>query len=242
MVTVAEIREKCKKEYFSFSNRLIHEIGFYFTKPFINTPITSNQITLVWLLLGLAGAVMLSFGTYKWMLIGILTYHIGNFFDCVDGNLARYRNKSTLKGQYMEQISHHITIPAILCGFAIGTFRMTNNVLSLYLGGVMVGAFLFAKLFNLNLMSYKPELREKVAKIVDQLNPKKRSKWSVSIFSFVRIEHPLNLMFFSILLNQPLIGVGCYAFLHTVEMVKKLTTTLVKLQKVDDERVQSKQQ
>lgn len=235
MVSIQEIREKCKKQYFGFSNRLIHEIGFYFTKPFINTRITSNQVTLLWLFFGLAGAVMLSIGTYKWMLIGILTYHIGNFFDCVDGNLARYRNKSTLKGQYLEQISHHITITAILSGLTIGTFRMTNNMISLYLGGIMVGTFIFAKLFNLNLMSYKVELRDRVAQIVDQLNPRKRSKFSIFVFSFVRIEHPLNLMFFTILLNQPLVGLGCYAFLHTVEMFKKLATTLIKLQKADDE-------
>ncbi|MDO8511638.1 MAG: CDP-alcohol phosphatidyltransferase family protein [Nanoarchaeota archaeon] len=235
MVSIQEIRQKCKKQYFGFSNRLIHEIGFYFTKPFINTSITSNQVTLLWLFFGLAGAVMLSIGTYKWMLIGILTYHIGNFFDCVDGNLARYRNKSTLKGQYLEQISHHITITAILSGLTIGTFRMTQNTLSLYLGGMMVGTFIFAKLFNLNLMSYKAELRDRVARIVDQLNPRKRSKFSIFVFSFVRIEHPLNLMFFCILLNQPFIGLACYAVLHTVEMIKKLATTLIMLQKADDD-------
>lgn len=235
MVTIQEIREKCKKEYWGFSNRLVHEIGFYFTKPFINTPITSNQVTLFWLLLGLVGAVLLATGTYKWMLLGIIIYHLGHFFDCVDGNLARYRNKSTLKGQYLEQIAHHITIISVLCGLTIGTFRMTNNTLSLYLGGIAIGAFVFAKLFNLNLISYKGEQRERVAEIMNQLNPRKRGKFTIFVFGFVRIEHPLNLLFFTILLNQSLVGLGCYAFLHTMEMVKKLATTLIKLQKADDD-------
>lgn len=234
MVTIQEIREKCKKEYWGFSNRLVHEVGFYFTKPFINTPITSNQVTLFWLFLGLVGAVLLSTGAYRWMLLGIIVYHLGHFFDCVDGNLARYRNKSTLKGQYLEQIAHHITIISVLCGLTVGTFKITNDVRSLYVGGVAVGAFVFAKLFNLNLISYKGEQRERVAEIMTQLNPRKRSKFTIFIFGFVRIEHPLNLMFFTILLNQPFIGLGCYAVLHTVEMVKKLATTLIKLQKADD--------
>ncbi|MDP3698764.1 MAG: CDP-alcohol phosphatidyltransferase family protein [Nanoarchaeota archaeon] len=235
MVTINELREKCKKEYWGFSNKLVHEIGFYFTKPFINTPITSNQVTLFWLFLGLAGAVLLSTGLYKWMLLGIVIYHLGHFFDCVDGNLARYRNKSTLKGQYLEQIAHHITIIAVLCGLTLGTYKMTNDLRSLYLGGIAVGAFVFAKLFNLNLISYKGEQRERVAEIMTQLNPRKRSKLTVFIFGFVRIEHPLNLMFFCILLNQPFVGLACYAAMHTIEMVKKLATTLIKLQKADDD-------
>src|SRR3989338_3449733 len=215
MVTIQEIREKCKKEYWGFSNRLVHEIGFYFTKPFINTPITSNQVTLFWLFLGLVGAALLSTGVYKWMLLGIVIYHLGHFFDCVDGNLARYRNKPSLKGQYLEQIAHHITIISVLCGLTVGTF-------------------VFAKLFNINLISYKAELRERVAEIMTQLNPRKRGKFTIFVFGFVRIEHPLNLMFFCILLNQPLVGLGCYAFMHVIEMIKKLATTLIMLQKADD--------
>lgn len=238
MVSINELREKCKKEYWGFSNRLVHEIGFYFTKPFINTPITSNQVTVFWLFLGLVGAVLLSTGQYKWMLLGIGIYHLGHFFDCVDGNLARYRNKPSLKGQYLEQIAHHITILAVLCGLTVGTWRMTDNILSLYVGMVMVGAFVFAKLFSINLISYKPALRERVAEIMDQLNPRKRSKFTIFVFGFVRIEHPLNLMFFCILLNQPLVGLAAYAFLHTVEMIKKLITTLIKLQKADDQALQ----
>jgi len=240
MVTVKEIRQKCKKEYWSFLHRLTHEVGFYFTKPLINTRITSNQVTLFWLFLGLVGGVMLSVGKYKWMLMGIIIFHFGIFFDSVDGNLARYRNKPTLKGQYLEQIAHHITIIAVLCGLTIGTYRMTNNVLSLYIGAVTVGTFVFAKLFSLNLISYKPELRERVAGIMDQLNPRKRGKLTIFVFSFVRIEHPLNLMFFTILVNQPLVGLACYAVLHTVEMTNKLATTLIKLQKADDEGIMQK--
>jgi len=236
MVTIQEIREKCKKEYWGFSNRLVHEAGFYFTKPFINTRITSNQVTLFWLFLGLVGAAMLSTGKYKWMLLGIIIYHLGHFFDCVDGNLARFRNKSTLKGQYLEQIAHHITIIAVLCGLTVGAWRIAGNY-ALYAGGVAVGTFVFAKLFNLNLISYKGEQRGRVAEIMTQLNPRKRSKLTIFIFGFVRIEHPLNLMFFCILFNQPFVGLACYAVMHTVEMVKKLATTLIKLQKADDETV-----
>ena len=237
MVTIPEIREKCKKEYWGLPNQLVHEVGFYFTKPFINTRITSNQVTLIWLFLGLVGAVMLSIGEYKWMLIGIIIYHLGHFFDCVDGNLARYRNKSTLKGQYLEQIAHHITIIAVLCGLTIGTYKMNNDILSFYVGGIAIGAFVFAKLFNLNLISYKGEQRERVAEIMNQLNPRKRGKFTVSVFGLVRIEHPLNLLFFTILLSQPFIGLPSYAVLHTLEMVKKLATTLIKLQKADNEHL-----
>src|SRR3989344_406147 len=212
MVTIAELREKCKKEYWGFSNRF----------------------TLFWLFLGLVGAALLSTGVYKWMLLGIVIYHLGHFFDCVDGNLARYRNKPSLKGQYLEQIAHHITIISVLCGLTVGTFKMTGNLWSLYLGGTAVGAFVFAKLFNINLISYKAELRERVAEIMTQLNPRKRGKFTIFVFGFVRIEHPLNLMFFCILLNQPLVGLGCYAFMHVIEMIKKLATTLIMLQKADD--------
>jgi len=236
MVTVSELRQRCKKEYWGFYNRAMHEVGFYLTKVFINTPVTSNQITVVWLLMGIAGGILLATGIYKWMLLGIVIYHLGHFFDCVDGNLARYRNKSTVKGIYLEQISHHITIIIVLAGLSIGVFNMMQNWLWLYVGCILVFSFIFAKLFSSNLSYYKGESRDKVEKLIYGTNPRARGKLTSTFFSLIRVEHPLNLMFWLILFNLTHVALSLYAFLFFAEMLRKLIVTLSTLQKIDDEK------
>lgn len=233
MVTLKEIRQKCRKDYWCTWNRLVHEVGFYFTRIFINTRITSNQVTVIWLLLGLIGGIFLARGTYKWMLLGIVLYHLGHFFDCVDGDLARYRNKSSVKGIYLEQISHYITIVAVLIGLTIGVFRSLQNFLWLYIGGILIFSFVFAKLFSVNLSNYKNESRDKVEKIIYESNPRVRNKITSFIFALVRIEHPLNLLFLLILFGFPHIAILIYSALFFFEMCQKLIVNLIKLEKID---------
>jgi len=236
MVTIPELRKKCKKEYWGFYNKLVHEVGFYLTKLFINTRITSNQITVLWLVMGIVGGILLSTGIYQFMLSGIIIYHLGHFFDCVDGNLARYRNKSTVTGIYLEQISHHLTITMILVGLSIGVFKIYHNLLWLYLGVILVFSFIFTKLFTVNLSYYKDDKRKLLEKIIYNSNPRIRGKLTSLIFTFIRVEHPLNIMFVLILFNSSHVALILYTMLFFAEMVRKLIDTLVKLNKIDNEK------
>jgi phosphatidylglycerophosphate synthase len=234
MVTIKELREKCKKNYWSPWNRMVHEVGFYFTKPFINTKVTSNQITVFWLFLGLLGSWFVLKASYGNMLIGILIFHLANFFDCVDGDLARYRNKSSVKGIYLEQIAHHITIISMLTALTFAVFKIMQNYLWLYLGAVMVGSFVFLKLSAVNLSYYKGESREKIEKLLYSSNPRARGRVTNFSFALVRVEHPGNLMFWLFLFGVPHIALVIYAALYFLEMSRKLANNLKNLQIIDN--------
>ena len=240
MVTIKELREKCKKPYWGPMHKLYHEIGFYFTLPFVNTRVTPNQITILWMTIQIIGAVLLSFGTYWHMLIGILIYHLGFFVDCVDGNLARYRKKSSWTGIYLEQIVHHITITALLIGLTVGVFRMYPNYLIIFFGFIGTISFLFDKVFGINVGHFrahaaqsKMEYDEEVSKMFKKGNLKYKHKFITSVFAFLRVEHPLNLLFFLLLFGLPHVALVLYSVLFFLEMLRKLVANIRHLRKTD---------
>ncbi len=236
MVTIKELRKACKKPYWGRVHRCYHEIGFYFTKPFVRTNITPSQVTVMWIILQTVGAFLLATGTYKGMLLGIIVYHLGFFVDCVDGNLARLKNLSSWKGVYLEQIAHHITITFLLIGLTIGTYRILGNIPLLIVGIVGTLSFLFDKLFAVNLFHFKSHAKQSkkdyekdLAKILGNSSLKNKHWVITNIFAFLRVEHPFNFLFFLLLFGIPHIALVFYSTLFLFEMLRKLRSTLKRL-------------
>ncbi|MDP3734752.1 MAG: CDP-alcohol phosphatidyltransferase family protein, partial [Nanoarchaeota archaeon] len=121
MPTITEIREKAGyKEYTSFHHRLIHEIGFYFTKVFFYLPFTPNQITVMWMLFQLASIAVPLKGTYWSILLGVFLFQFGYILDTIDGQIARLRNQRSLSGIYLDGLAHNLNNPIFFISLSIG--------------------------------------------------------------------------------------------------------------------------
>ena len=243
MPTINDLRVKCKKNYWGPMHKFYHEIGFYFTKPFVNTKVTPNQITIIWITIQLIGSVLLAFGTYKHMLLGIIVYHFGFFVDCIDGNLARFRDTSTWTGIYLEQIAHYITITGLLIGLTIGNYLIFHSDILLIIGIGGTLSFVFDKMFGINMFHFSAhadqsnkEFNEDVSKAIKGSSLKNKSKFVVNIFGFLRVEHPLNLLFFLLLLGLPHVALILYSLMFFMEMLRKLKNNLSNLRRIDHKK------
>jgi phosphatidylglycerophosphate synthase len=112
---------KLKKEeiikYSDFiSNYFYQQIAFFLTQRLYTTKITPNQITFISLLLGLSSAIETYFG-HK--IAAIVLLNLSFILDCVDGQLARAKNKSSSFGMWLDNISDRVVENSILLALVL---------------------------------------------------------------------------------------------------------------------------
>jgi len=94
--------------------------------------ITADQITVVSLVLGMAGGVCYCWPTTAMYLLGTLLVWAWWMLDHMDGELARYeiqhlKHPSTLAGPYLDLLVHRWVQPLYHVGLGVGLLRLTGD-------------------------------------------------------------------------------------------------------------------
>ncbi len=126
-----------KKETVWYAKHVIRKVSIYITWLLLHTPLSANQATAIQALLGIAGAVLLAFGGYKWSLLALFLIQLGYVFDCVDGEIARYRKKPTVNGIFLDSLNHALVIPAMFLGLSIFSYYLVDEVWVLLVGLIL---------------------------------------------------------------------------------------------------------
>lgn len=125
---IAEVKKNLKKDPPGSFIILIHRrIGLYMSWVLINIfpGIKANHVTVA---MGIFAAISAGISTlgiiYKNIFIliaGYIIYFLSLSLDCADGNIARIKNESSIKGVVIDRVVHNSTHPLIfLCiGFAM---------------------------------------------------------------------------------------------------------------------------
>lgn len=104
--------------------RTYRGISIYITRLFLYTPITANQITLLYGAIYIGGAALFTLGSPLMIIIGGLVVRASILLDYVDGNVARYRATSSPEGAFLDKLSD--CIPQIFL-FIFLVFGIYNN-------------------------------------------------------------------------------------------------------------------
>lgn len=136
--SISELRKICYKD--SGKKRPLYmklatmRISIYVTKLFLYTPIHADHVTMLMLLLVLAGSGMMAFGSIWPMFIGITLIHFTVVLDNVNGEVARYKKQGNLMGSFLEEFYHLFSTPLIFFSFGYGIFKQAGNELALIFG------------------------------------------------------------------------------------------------------------
>lgn len=144
--SIKQLRVICQstKAESGYLKHVARKISIYITKLLLYTPITANQVTLLWILLGVASGILFAFGNYWYSIIAALLINLGAWLDCVDGEVARYRGTSSSLGQYLDQLGHVIVHPTLFMGIAYGVYNNNFHNPIIFIFGC--SAFLFFSL------------------------------------------------------------------------------------------------
>ncbi|MDX1513562.1 MAG: CDP-alcohol phosphatidyltransferase family protein [Gammaproteobacteria bacterium] len=108
-------------------------------RPLAKTPVTPNQLTLVSLLVSVAGALLLATGDTGLMNWGAGLFVLGRFLDHFDGELARTTGLTSRRGYYFDYLAGCASYAALFVGIAVGVSATLPGQLVLglaLLGGV----------------------------------------------------------------------------------------------------------
>ncbi|MBU1706410.1 CDP-alcohol phosphatidyltransferase family protein, partial [bacterium] len=115
MESIKELRKKIAKSEVDWHTPrhdvIVRRISIYFTWLLLHTPLSANQVTVLQIIVGVIGSLLLIPPNYGWNLLGILLLQFGYVLDCCDGEVARYRKQSSVGGVFLDLIGHEIVIP-----------------------------------------------------------------------------------------------------------------------------------
>jgi phosphatidylglycerophosphate synthase len=91
----------------------------YVTRALVATPLSANAVTALMIPVGLLAAFSLSLPGV-WAAVGaVLLVQLKLLLDCCDGEVARWRNTTSIKGVYLDVLSHYSTEAALFAALGI---------------------------------------------------------------------------------------------------------------------------
>jgi len=153
--SIPELRKICqdteRRGDTSLTLRIHRSISIYITRLLLITPITANQTTLLDIAIGLIGCFFIATGEPLNFLIGCLILQFWLAFDCVDGEIARYRKTASITGLYVDRVNHIVIEPLIFVSLSIGVYFNYPTISVILLGHSAALSVLIGKLSSTNI-------------------------------------------------------------------------------------------
>ncbi|MBW2641332.1 MAG: CDP-alcohol phosphatidyltransferase family protein [Deltaproteobacteria bacterium] len=132
MKTITQMREICQQRKPNrkgkmvwagqwFNTLFVRHFSIYITRFFIRIGVSADVITFLNMPLALAGVAMCVPHNLWLNVMGVLFLFLVQVFDCVDGEIARGTGKSSLRGYYLDLVSHVVCdAPVVMiCGLRL---------------------------------------------------------------------------------------------------------------------------
>ena len=113
-------------------------ISIRFTRLFLILGLSANQATLTSLLLGITAGIFFTKPQPLYWFIGLLILYLVIIFDCVDGEIARYRKKSSSDGRYFDVMVTYFLIPYILACMSFGLYFIIQGLEVFIVGSLAI--------------------------------------------------------------------------------------------------------
>ncbi|MEV2229319.1 CDP-alcohol phosphatidyltransferase family protein [Streptomyces phaeochromogenes] len=97
----------------------MREISLRIDRYLVNTRVTPNQLTYVMTVFGVLAAPALLVPGIPGALLGVLMVQLYLLFDCVDGEIARWRKQYSMTGVYVDRVAAYLCDAAVLVGFGL---------------------------------------------------------------------------------------------------------------------------
>ena len=91
----------------------IRHLSVYATRAMLPTGITPNGVTWLMILVGVLGALALPIGGLTGPVLCVVAMQLQILLDCSDGEVARWRQRFSPAGIYLDRIGHYATEAAI---------------------------------------------------------------------------------------------------------------------------------
>ncbi|MBN1164915.1 MAG: CDP-alcohol phosphatidyltransferase family protein [Candidatus Krumholzibacteriota bacterium] len=120
MESIAQLKTICRRENDRDNRKtmiLASRVSIYFTRLFLLLNMSANQVTYLFILLGIGGALAFLAPGIRGVAAGYLLMRLHVIVDVSDGEVARYRQTFSAVGAYLDFLTHYFVYSLVL--FAI---------------------------------------------------------------------------------------------------------------------------
>lgn len=128
----------CRKPGEAISSHYYRYVSLFFTKYLCKTKITPNQVSFLFLLIGLIGGIFIAIPNRFLYFLGLIFQPLAIVFDCCDGELARLKYEYTKMGEWLDTVCDNLCTLFFVIGISITNYRMHPSVLDYNLGVITV--------------------------------------------------------------------------------------------------------
>ena len=144
-----------KKSVESLYGRIVpvRQISYYVTIPLLQMNVTAFQASVMGLLLAIIACVLIAVPNPVLRVIGVILVPIWHVFDCVDGNIARYRKTASDFGSAVDAIcGYFIAFLPIALGIASYNIKINyfnwDPAVFIALGGLATSCNIMMRLIH----------------------------------------------------------------------------------------------
>ena len=241
MINLIKVADKIRRNtnFSEFYSRYFSGIfSPYLAAACVGTKITPNHLTILMIPSGVFGSLLILTTEPILCFLGSIFYIILNILDAADGQLARYINKPSPFGDYLDRVAHYITNSAFVLSLGLYLFFVTDNIIYIYfmffcelciLGDEVIRDLLVA-CGVISLKDSEPGTRKKEkSKTKLFAAPVLKNIWKI-FFSNIAIFHLTPILFLMIYLNHIFVNVlGIYFIIFSIVIILKMLLRLPKL-------------
>ena len=132
------------------ATHLNSKISIRMVRYLAKTAITPVQVSIVSFLVSIVAGLCFSLGVYLYTVVGAVLLQLSFILDMCDGELARYKNKCSKFGAWLDKVFDRLSEFSIFCGICVGVYRYSHNPRIWVLG--------LTTIFTLSLLNYSSDI------------------------------------------------------------------------------------
>ena len=127
MISFSSVKQKCFEGRFYDYSRGVDScfayISIYLVWAFVNCGVSAGAVSWLSAVAALLGACFIASGDTAITFIGSFGYILYYLLDYADGSVARFNNKGSVSGQYVDWIMHVVAAVAFMAAIGIGAIQ-----------------------------------------------------------------------------------------------------------------------
>ncbi len=224
---IKELKQICFKKNSDSQYWFPRKFSIYLTWLFLHTRIKPNTLTMIWVILGLIGAFLISIGNYYISLVGLAFFLIGRVIDYCDGEVARAKKIFSEKGEFLDIAGSHVIYLLLMLAIMINIYRTESTLINSNFILILIGSL---TIIGYSLKELIPYIYQESYKNIKD-NKEIRSKIYKSYRVFRKIslvEYFSTVLTITLLIDLPELFLIWYSIIFNLLWIGKVSYEVIK--------------
>ena len=129
---IKSLPEKKEKGSSFWAKLFVRRLSFYVTYIFINLGLSANSVSVISGIVAIVGCISLSINSHEYRVLGVFLINFWLVLDCVDGNIARCKGKTSLMGEFYDAVSGYMISAFSLLAIGIAAYHTSSFMSGIY--------------------------------------------------------------------------------------------------------------